>query len=220
MDLLNNLGVVADGRGDYETALQMYDNALKIARETGYKDGEIVFLTNRGSEQVALGNNEAAEADLRQAIQLAGITGSWCMPSAFDQRAQALIGLGRYDEAFYSARQALVLGEEDENPEYVGMVWRTMGKICAATNDVIRFSDWETHKMGEYDAETCFSKSAKILTDAEIEVERARTLRDWAKYKLNSGDHEQGRKLWEEAREIFSELGARMEVERMNIPPG
>jgi hypothetical protein len=74
--------------------------------------------------------------------------------------------------------------------------------------------------MGEYDAETCFSKSAKILTDAEIEVERARTLRDWAKYKLNSGDHEQGRKLWEEAREIFSELGARMEVERMNIPPG
>lgn len=219
MDLLNNLGVVADGRGDYETAFQRYDNALTIARETGYKDGEIVFLTNRGAEQVALGNYEAAEADLKQAIQLAGIEGSWCMPSAFDQRAQALVGLDRYEEAFYSARQALVLAEEDESPEYIGMVWRTMGKICDATNDVVRFSDWQSHQMGEYDAETCFGKSAQILTDAEIEVERARTLRDWATYELKRDNKEKGENLWQEARESFAKLGAQMEVERMKDLP-
>jgi predicted ATPase/class 3 adenylate cyclase len=220
MDLLSNLGVVADGRGDYETAFQRYDKALAIARETGYKDGEIVFLTNRGSEHVALENYEAAEDDLKQAIQLAGITGSWCMPSAFDQRAQALIGLGRYEEAFYSARQALVLGEEDETPEYIGMVWRTMGKICAATNDVVRFSDWETHQMGEYDAETCFSKSAAIFVESDIELEHAHTLREWARYKFKSGEKEQGEKMWQKARDIFTELGAQMEVERMHTMPG
>ena len=219
MDLLSNLGVVADGRGDYETAFQRYDKALNIARETGYKDGEIVFLTNRGGEQVALENYEAAESDLRQAIQMAGIIGSWCMPLTFNHHAEALIGLKRYEEAFYSARQALVLGEEDQTPEYVGMAWRTLGRICAATNDVVRFSDWETRKMGEYDAETCFGKSAAILVEAEIEVEHAHTLREWAKYKFQSGDKEQGTRMWNEAKEIFSELGAQMEVERMGSPP-
>ena len=219
MDLLSNLGVVADGLGDYETAFERYDNALTIAREIGYKDGEIVFLTNRGSEYVALGNYEAAEADLRQAIQLAGITGSWCMPLTFNQRAEALIGLGRYDEAFFSARQALVLGEEDETPEYIGMVWRTMGTICDKTDDVVRFSDWETHEMGEYDAETCFSKSAAIFVESEIELEHAHTLREWARYKFKSGDKKGGKKLWQKAREIFTDLGAQREVERMKDLP-
>lgn len=219
MDLLSNLGVVADGLGDYETAFNRYDNALTIAREIGYKDGEIVFLTNRGSEYVALGNYEAAEADLTQAIQLAGITGSWCMPLTFNHRAEALIGLGRYEEAFYSARQALVLGEEDETPEYIGMVWRTMGKICDKTNDVVRFSDWETHQMGEYDAETCFSKSAAIFVESEIELEHAHTLREWARYRFKSGDKKGGKKMWQEARDIFTDIGAQMEVERMKVLP-
>jgi len=219
MDLLSNLGVVADGRGDYETAFQRYDNALKIARETGYKDGEIVFLTNRGGEQVALGNYESAETDLRHAIGLAGITGSWCLPLTFNHRAEALIGLGRYEEAFYSARQALVLAEEDQTPEYIGTVWRTLGKICTRTNDVLRFSDWETRQMGEYNAETCFRKSASIFVESEIELEHAHTLREWAHYKFKTGDPELGEKMWQQAREIFTELGAQKEVERMKDLP-
>lgn len=219
MDLLSNLGVVADGRGDYETAFQRYDKALAIARETGYKDGEIVFLTNRGGEQVALENYEDAEADLRQAIQLAGITGSWCLPLTFNHRAEALIGLGRYEEAFYSARQALVLGEEDQTPEFIGMAWRTLGKICDKTNDVVRFTDWETRKMGEHDAEACFGKSASIFVEAEIELEHAHTLREWARYKFKSGDDKDGKELWQQAKTIFAELGAQMEVERMKTPP-
>jgi len=178
-----------------------------------------VFLTNRGSEQVALGNYEAAEADLTQAIQLAGVTGSWVMPSAFEQRAEALLGLEKYEEAFYSARQALVLAEEDESPEYIGIAWRILGKICEATNEGVRFSDWETHQMEEHDAEACFSKSAKILTDAEIEVERARTLRDWGVYKLRLGERAEGKRLWNEARDIFTGIHAHMEVERMKNMP-
>jgi class 3 adenylate cyclase/predicted ATPase len=219
MDLLSNLGVVADGLGDYEAALKWYDNALTVARETGYKNGEIVFLTNRGSEHVALGNYESAEADLTQAIQLAGITGSWCLPLTFNHRAEALIGLERYEEAFFSARQALALAEEDQTPEYIGIAWRTLGKICDRTNDVVRFSDRETHQRNEYDAETCFSKSAAILVEAEIELEHAHTLREWAHYKFKTGDHEQGEKMWQQARDIFADLGALREVERMKDLP-
>lgn len=219
MDLSSNLGVIADARGDYETAFQRYDNALTIAREIGYRDGEIVFLTNRGGEQVALGNHEAAEADLRQAIQMAGVTGSWCLPLTFNYHAEALIGLKRFDEAFYSARQALVLGEEDKSPEYIGMAWRTLGVICDRTGEAVRFSDWETHEMREYDAATCFDRSAKIFVEAEIDMERARTLREWARHEFKRGGKENALRMWDDARDIFIDLGAQMEVGRMKDLP-
>jgi class 3 adenylate cyclase/predicted ATPase len=219
MEVTSNLGALAEARGDYETAYQRYDSALTISRETGYRDGEIQFLTNRGSAQVALKNYEAAEIDLHQAIGLAGITGSWIMPLAFCYRAEALLGLSRYDEAFYSARQALVLAEEDNTPEYIGVAWRTLGMISGAINNTVRFSDWETHQLGAYDAEACFTKSMQILTDAEIESERARTLRVWALYDFKCGNREQGIKRWQEAKEVFTKLGAQMEVERMKTLP-
>ena len=219
IDLLSNLGVIADARGDYDSAFQQYDRALAIAREIGYRHGEIVFLTNRGGEQVALKNYEAAEADLRQAIQMAGITGSSCLPLTFNYRAEALIGLGNYEEAYYSARQALVLGEADKMPEYIGMAWRTLGIFCDSINDVVHFSDSETHQMTEYDAQTCFNESIKVFEEAEIDAERARTLRAWARYELKRGNKEQGAKMWQEAQHIFARLGAQMEVDRMNELP-
>src|SRR4030095_10929300 len=132
-----------------------------------------------GSELVALKRFEEAVSDLRHAIGLAGIDGSWCMPNTFNFHAEALIGLERYQEAFYSARQALVLAEEDKNPESIGMAWRTLGIICDRTNEIVRFSDWGTHQKGEHNAESCFRNSIKIFTEAEIDMERARTLREW-----------------------------------------
>jgi tetratricopeptide (TPR) repeat protein len=141
------------------------------------------------------------------------------MPLTFNYRAEALIGLERFDEAFYSARQALVLAEEDKTPEYIGLAWRILGMICNKINDTVSFSDWETRQISAYDAEACFSKSVRILTDAEIDSERARTLREWARYEFKLGNKESGTTKWNEAREIFTSLGAHMEVERMNQLP-
>lgn len=219
MDLLNNLGVMADAQGDYDTAFQRYHSALEIARDIGYRDGEILFLTNRGGEQVALGNYGAAEADLRQAIQLAGLTGSWCLPLTFTYHGEALLGLERYEEALYSAQQALVLAEEEKTPEYIGMAWRTLGLVCDKIGKPIDVKDPETRETVTVDAETCFQKSETIFVQAEIEVERARTLREWAKHSFKKGDSEQATKMWQDAREIFARLGAYMEVERMNRLP-
>jgi hypothetical protein len=44
-------------------------------------------------------------------------------------------------------------------------------------------------------------------------------LREWARYKFKSGDKDQGKKMWQEAKDIFSEMGAQMEVERMKDLP-
>ena len=219
MVMLNNLAAIADARGDHEMALQRYHSALDIAREIGNRDGEILFLTNRGGEQVALGNYGAAEVDLREAIQLAGMTGSWCLPIAFNDYAEALIGLGRYEEALYSAEQALFIGEEDKTPEYIGMAWRTLGMVSEKLDKPVRLRDRATREIIHYDANACFSKSETIFAEGEIDMERARTLREWATYRFKTGAQEEATKMWQEARDIFSKLGAEMEVQRMNNLP-
>ena len=215
MLLLNNLGAIADAVGDHDTAFERYHSALEIARGIGYRDGEILFLTNRGGQQVALGNYAAAESDLRQAIQLAGHTGSWCMPITFNYHAEALIGLGRYQEGLYSAEQALFLGREDKTPEYIGAAWRILGMISDKTSKPIALRQSGLGEPIEHTAEKCFSESVKIFAEAEIEGERARTLREWAKYELRRNKREHGMQLWEEARSIFEKLGAHLEVEQM-----
>jgi class 3 adenylate cyclase/predicted ATPase len=219
MLLLNNLGAIADAQGDHEAAFQRYHSALEIAREIGYRDGEILFLTNRGGEQVALGNYGAAEADLRQAIQLAGITGSWCMPITFNYHAEALIGLGRYEEALYSALQALFLSEEEKTLEYVGMAWRTLGMVSERLGKPVSLRERKTRQAIEYDVRACFRESERVFAEAEIESERARTLREWARYEFRKGDRTAAEKMWQQARQIFGELGAETEVERMADPP-
>jgi hypothetical protein len=51
-------------------------------------------------------------------------------------------------------------------------------------------------------------------------MERARTLREWALYKFRYGDKKRGAMLWQEAKDLFSKLGAQMEVDRMAHLPG
>ena len=218
MDTLSNLGVIADARGDYEAAFQHYHSALEIAREVGYRDGEIVFLTNRGGEQVALKNYAAAEADLRKAIELAGVDGSWCLPNTYYYHAEALIGLGKYEEAFYSARQSLALAKEARVPENIGAAWRVLGMVSEKTGKPIRLRETGLGELIDFPAEVCFRKSVEIFAETEMEGERARTLREWAKYELGRDNKEQGIQLWNEARDIFTKLGAEMEVRRMNHP--
>jgi tetratricopeptide (TPR) repeat protein len=216
MDLLNNLGVIADARGDYEAAFRRYSEALELAREVGNRDGEIVFLSNRGIEQVALKNYTAAEADLRQTIEMAGTAGSWCLPNTYNYLAEALLGLGKYDEALHAAQQGLALSIEDGSPENIGGAWRALGLIACKIEEPVKIKGGKRGRSKAYSAHACFAESDRIYSEAEITGERARNLREWAKYEIGQGDKDLGLKMWQEARDLFGKLGAQMEVERMS----
>jgi hypothetical protein len=78
----------------------------------------------------------------------------------------------------------------------------------------------QVHQQGPpqvFQAEACFAESERIFIELEREDERARTLREWARYELERGDQKQGLKLWEEARSIFLRLEALPEVEQMEV---
>jgi hypothetical protein len=57
--------------------------------------------------------------------------------------------------------------------------------------------------------------SERIFKEIEREEERARTLREWAKFKYIQGNRQEGDRLWEQSKAIFTDLGALAEVERM-----
>ncbi len=215
MDQLNNLGVVADAHGDYSTAFLRFHSALEIARETGYRDGEIVFLSNRGGMHVALGNYAAAEADLKQAIERAGKGGSWILPGTYYELSQASLKMGKMDEALEAARTALTLSQQDGSPEYIGAAYRALGMVAKDLGSPVAAQIGDP----ECSADELFEQSLRALDQESMERERARTLREWATYELRDGHRERGAKMWKQARDIFDQLGAEMEVQRMAEMP-
>jgi hypothetical protein len=99
------------------------------------------------------------------------------------------------------------------------MAWRTLGMVSERLYKPISLRDRTTSEMIHYDANACFDKSETIFVEGEIDMERARTLREWATYKLKIGDQEEAIRMWQDARDIFAKLGADMEVQRMTDLP-
>jgi tetratricopeptide (TPR) repeat protein len=212
--ILNNLGMVTRARGDYGAAVDLFQEALTIAREIGDRHFEMEYLDNLGGARVGLGEYSAAEADLWQAIHMAETSGGLrILPEAYRFLAEALLGQGKVGAALEVARQALALGQEHNEPNYIGGAWRALGMVAAELPEAIVIEDQA------YDAAACYAESLRIFTEKGIERERAWTLRAWAEYEMAQGEKSRGQSMWQEAREIFARLGAESCVERMaNLP--
>jgi serine/threonine protein kinase/predicted ATPase/class 3 adenylate cyclase len=208
-NLLNSLGETARLRGDYAAASARYQEALAIAREIGNHVGEILYLSNLGGARVGLGEYEAAESDLRQSIALATAAGYVGLSENYRFLAEALLGRGRLKEARAAALRALDLGQEIENQEHIAEAWRVLGLVASSMQAPVTVGG-DTH-----DASACFRSSLEIFKRIQMEAERARTLREWARHELSRGDAARGQQLWREALEAFRRLRMTLEVERM-----
>ena len=209
-NLLNSLGETERLSGNYAGAFDRYQEALAIAREIGNRNGEILYLSNLGGTRVGLGQYVEAEADLRQTIEMGAALGFVGLSENFRFLAEALAGQGRLEEAMQAARRALELGREIENQEHVAEAWRALGLVASRAGTSVEY-------VGrELDATACFAESLTIFTSIQMEAERARTLRDWARHELQRGEQERGQKLWREARETFKRLRMTLELERMS----
>jgi class 3 adenylate cyclase/predicted ATPase len=207
--VLNNLGEVARLRRDYGSAVAHYQAALATAREIGDRFGEILALSNLGGARAGLGEYEAAEADLRQVIEMAGATGWVNLSEAYRFLAKAYVEQSKIDEALEAGLRALALGQEVGVQEFIAAAWRTLGRIAARLPTPLVIGDQT------YDATACFAESVRICTETGMQGERAHALRRWAAYEMEQGDYERGAAMWREARDIFARLGVSLEVERM-----
>jgi tetratricopeptide (TPR) repeat protein len=212
MTIVNNLGWLAETRGDYQLANQRYAEALKFAHETGHRDAEMVYLSNLGGTRVMLEDYSGAEKDLRQVIEMASGSGLGVLSETYRALAEACCYQGNRQEALDSAQRALALGREVSSQDYIAAAWRVLGLISSFQGEPVEAVPGEDVP---YDGEACYSESLRICDEGNLDGEKARTLRAWARHKLAQGDHLEGEKLWQEARDIFARLGAVLEVERM-----
>ncbi|RLC79076.1 MAG: hypothetical protein DRJ03_13310 [Chloroflexi bacterium] len=208
--MLNHLGEHARLRGDYNAAAALYQEALKTAYETGNRNGEMAFLSNLGGARVGMGEYRVAEYDLRRIIRWAEIAGQggW-LSRTYRFLANACLGQGKVDDALTTAQRALALGQEVGAPTLTGAAWRTLGMVLAEAA--------KTTTIGGQtrDAVSCFTESIQTFAAIGAEGERARTLREWARYEMDEGDLARGEAMWQEARNAFARLGMELEVERM-----
>jgi predicted ATPase len=210
-NMLNSLGETARLRGDYGLAFERYQEALNIAREIGNRAEQMAYLGNLGAARVGLGKYDAAEADLRQVIEMAGSAGYFGLSENYRFLSEALLGQGKVEEALETSRIALALGQEAGGQEHIGGAWRALGLVAARSDVAIEVN----HQT--YDAGACFDKSLTVFTEIGMQAERARTLRDWARSELARGDQSAGRSMWLEARDVFEQLRMSLEIERMEM---
>lgn len=113
----NGLGILADRHEEYASAEQHYDRAHLLQPDNAS------VINNRGYSHYLAGRLEAAEADLRYAVQLGAPKGTWT------NLGKVLAKQGRYDEAYET-----LLKESDAAHAYnlLGEITRDAGDLQGA----------------------------------------------------------------------------------------
>lgn len=71
VSVLNNLGVMADDRQDYQAARDNFQQALALSREIGAQESISLGLLNLADEEIKLGHLDAARTGSREGLALA-----------------------------------------------------------------------------------------------------------------------------------------------------
>ncbi len=118
-------GLSLDGYGDYEAAIQNYDEAIRLSPQPAF------VYKQRGAAYHALGGYKAAVTDYDEAIQLnAGD------PSAYYRRSLSHRALLNYDAAIMDCDEAIRLDPEFADAYYVrGTSYEAIGNQEAAERD-------------------------------------------------------------------------------------
>ena len=64
-------------------------------------------------------------------------------------------------------------------------------------------------------AAECYSRSLQFFSDIDNKREQALVLWKWAQYEIKQGNKKQGRAMWQEAKDIFTNLNLPLMLTRM-----
>jgi tetratricopeptide (TPR) repeat protein len=180
--MFSNLGESARLRGDYSSAVSLYQKALEIAREIGNRSSEMIYLCNLGGARLGLKQFQEAEHDLRQAIAMTGMAKSCGLSETYTFLAQACFGQNKLAEALDAAQQAIAIAMQTENPFELAGGWRATGQVLAALEQSgpahkrsLRFG----HSEVDCDSGHCFAESIRLYEAIGAVDEQARTSQMW-----------------------------------------
>jgi tetratricopeptide (TPR) repeat protein len=195
---MSNLAEVEKLRGKYDNVAQFFERARVIFNEIGYLDYEIATLTNLGSIHLILGHYDQAEQHLQNALQLNTDDNWWGLSETYRCLAEAQLHHGMISDAKKTATLSLSQGKKAEVGEYIGRAWRVLGMTHSQDNTAFSI-DGNT-----YLPVACFEESIAVFKAEQNDIEQAHTLREWAYYEEEHGNHDRAVALWQEAFATYS----------------
>jgi tetratricopeptide (TPR) repeat protein len=141
---LNDLAVSYTLSGQPRRAAQLFEVSKAMDETQGDKESLTTALENLGVQQLGLGELAAAEANLRQSLELAGETGDELDQAVGHQQLGRLLAYcGAFGEADQELSGALALADKLAHKQGAGIIWADrslrallMGDAKAALNAV------------------------------------------------------------------------------------
>ncbi|HEV8671513.1 MAG TPA: adenylate/guanylate cyclase domain-containing protein [Candidatus Limnocylindria bacterium] len=208
---LANVAEVHYQRGELAEAYASYARSLEIARTIGWVTGIGMALLGLGATKVELGEREPGRQDILEALREYERAGNRTyMIDALRDLAQSYVD-DDPKEALSTAERALALAREAALAQRAGYILQVIGLAHLA-------------RGATEPAIVALEESRDLLSRGDERQELARTLAALGRAysRLPAGDlrRADSRRLLEEARTIFTELSAALDLRRMGPRSG
>jgi predicted ATPase/class 3 adenylate cyclase len=200
-----NLGLVKFDQGDYESASEHLETAIAVADKIGHR----FYL---GLADMYLGRLETALGEFEHAVDL------------LDESVQIFTELGAQDNLIdamcYQAENYLAWGEVGSSIQWSEKARQgltgTLAEDSVQAGRVLRLRGAIARRQGELEqAKLLLLESAQIFGAAYEKLESARTAFELGLLAQDLKDSDSAQEYFNEARVIFTEVGAEKELSRL-----
>ncbi|MGB3516852.1 MAG: CHAT domain-containing tetratricopeptide repeat protein [Elainellaceae cyanobacterium] len=196
-NVLGSLGVPYANLGQYQVAIDFFEQSLAIAREINDRLGEENALNNLGIAYQVLGQYQESIDFIEQSLIIARENDNRLGEgNALTNLGSTYMSLGRYQESIELFRQALRITQRIENRFGEGSVLGNLGHVYSA--------------LGEYQqALNYYQQQLEITQDIGDRAGELRALGGLANIYNDMGQYQQAIDLYQQALEIIQDIGDR-----------
>ena len=195
---LNLVGMIHQERGEFQQALECFDEFLRLSRETGFGQGERSALNQLAGIYGMRGDSDKALECYRQCLEASTKAGDlYGRALNFHNIGWALESMGRWTEATEHFHRAIALGEEHGYYELLLACRMALGELA------LKRSDYESAAFilrQVIEAVREMKHAGQLLRDALSDL-------GWAHFR--SGDLAQAEETLNEAARLSENTGDR-----------
>ena len=210
-------GLVAAHRGRIDAAREIIDEGLALAAQTGMLPAELELRAISGFLELSVGDFAAAEAQLaplRRDLAVAGVHEPAVIAFRFHQNEiEALVGLGRLDEAAQLVEELEERGRRLDRPWALATAGRGRALLCNARGDLqgaLAAADGAVHAHARLAEPFELARTLLALGIVQRRLRRNRAARESLEAGLGRFTAV-GASLWvEKARDELARVGGRV----------
>lgn len=198
-----NLGVIANMRGQFSAARSWYLESVGSAVRSGDQEMAVMAYNNLGMVSSDLREWMESEMYFTRGIEIAEQIGdSALLAKLYANRAEPLINVGDLESALETLKRAEAVAKRVGLPKANAGIARFRAAIARRTGDT-------------GSASRLLSESLVIAAKAGLRLERAEALEELARVRWQEGKPEEATATAREARQVYASLGAQKDATRV-----